>query len=298
MKIRNQMMNEEVGGIPSGGGSVPPSPAPVDEAPDDWASEFEDLASEFDEDPFEGESLPDDSTPAPVVPEDVTPEVAPVPTPAPAPAVVEPVVTPTPAVPPVAPVAAPQPTPAPQPSPAPVVSREDSIKGLTKLFEIQNEDDVELLRTEPEKVLPRLLAQVFYDAHETALRNMEARLPTQLTSHYSRTVAAREAEEAFYTQWPQLKGHAQTVTEVAKSYRAANPTASREQCIAEIGALAALRAKVPLEVVPPQTAPAAEQSLQPTHYRPAVTSNAAPSNVRPVSVFEELADEFLRDDQE
>lgn len=285
-KVKLNQLNEEAeAGSPAGGA------LPVEESLDTDAEVFEALAEEFlsEEDEPVVVETPAEVPPVAEVP---PPPVVTPPAAATTPAVSEPAKPDASAVPPVA-----SPTPEPQTIVQP--RREDVVSQLASSMAITNEDDIELLRTEPEKVIPKLMANLFYDMHATVMRQVSETLPNMLQDVQTRVASVREAEDAFYGQWPLLKDHADTVLSIGKIYRQMNPNADKATAIREIGAMAMVQAKIPFDVT---TGKAIETATQPSAasqaFRPVVTSGVTPAPSAPTDEWSGLVEEFLREDLE
>jgi hypothetical protein len=109
----------------------------------------------------------------------------------------------------------------------------------------------EALDTNPSAVLPRLAAQLHMQVMSAALTQVYNMFPTLLNEHQGKISAAQEAEDAFYSQYPQLKEHRTTVDRIATVYRQANPQErDREKIMSEIAAMAMVQARVPLPGAP------------------------------------------------
>lgn len=285
-----QLMDEAESGSPAGGAVVETNPV-VDEPLDADAELFESLADEFEEEDGNG-----DGETAPVV---ETPPVAEVtPPPVEVPAVVAPVaVIPEPAKPDAS-------APTTVESPAPVAqtyvqpNRDEVVAELSTHMAITNEDDIELLRTEPEKAIPKIMAGMFFDIHATVMRQVSDSLPNMLQSIQSRVVETREAEDAFFSSWPLLKDHQAAVLSIGRVYRQANPNADKETAIREIGAMAMVQAKIPFDFATGKAIAPAATPPTPA-FRPVVTSGvtSSPSSA-PADTWSQLVEEFSREDLE
>lgn len=284
-------MNTEVTPTPE---TPAPTSAPSEPAADDdfdavGGSElFTELADDVEE-VSAGESAPvskPDTAPTPP-PEPV--KAAPVEAPAaptPPPAAVAPVATPTP--------------------PTPMTEEElkakfekDRAAVMAKLIEryAVPEDLTPILIAEPEKALPRLLAQLHMTVAEETVRNLRAMLP-QAVRHVNTVESAQTAAaNQFFEEWPELKDerYGPTVARVLAGYRQANPQASREEVIREggVASMIALRLPLPERVMTRDTAhkpePAKSATFTPA---PAGAVRGAPSK-GPDNVFAILAQEDL-----
>ncbi len=290
--INRMLMNEaEFDG--AAGGSAVASTSSESESLSPDAQVFEALADEFDNEDLESpEPAPTESKP--VVP--ATPVAQPATPVAPT--------TPTPAATPTPPVSAvqevPQQTPVVQ-SPTQSVpqapSRDQAVASIAQQLAITNEDDIIALRTEPEKVIPKLLANLFYDIHATLSRQWQESLPNALQEVSTKAKADLESENSFFGRWPGLADHKQLVVDTAKLYRKMNPQADVQTAIAEIGALAMLKAKIPFDTVTGKPiTPAAQPTNQ--HFKPVGTgSSGVNTNLAADNPWETLAAEFENEDR-
>jgi hypothetical protein len=114
---------------------------------------------------------------------------------------------------------------------------------LTELYKL-SEEDAEKVQTEPELVLPKLLANMHLNLQRTLLEGMQQVLP-QVMGQTS-AVQAREAEakKVFYGEWPELAQHHAKVVEIGKMYRQLNPKATPDEAIQAIGLMAMQTLKI------------------------------------------------------
>lgn len=297
------------------------TPAPVVETPavettnvgDDGSNVFVDTANED-----LGMSNSDDEGVLPVqTPKGVKP-TEPAPTPAsvaePAPVAVAqstPVATPTPT--PTPATSTPTPAPAATTPPAETVStetneqmqariareRQQVMDNLTQQYAVPEESHAELL-TEPEKVLPKLMAKMHMQVMDHLAQYVQAQLPRFLETHSRAKSAAQEASTAFFKEWPELNDprYHQVVGRSLVAYRTANKDATPEQVIKEGGlqALIAARLPIPQRVLAQHNATAPNETT-PTAFAPAVaTSTSRPPAKPSTNVFTVLAEEALEED--
>jgi len=173
--------------------------------------------------------------------------------------------------------------------------RDTAIDKLATEYFALDEETVETLRIEPEKALPKLAAQVYFDAVTQAVTAVYQQLPAAIDAHMGTRQVSSESEVAFFDEWPALKGADQgAIVRIGQAYRQANPQASAEDFIRDVGASAHVALGLPLE---PEVAevetPAAEES-QP--FRPAGTSRPAAPASKPANAFTQLDEELFADD--
>lgn len=236
----------------------------------------------------------------------------PVQTPVAQPVVVPPVAQPQPVA---APVQAPPPTPEPvqqppaavpeEPLPDPKVwleKKKELAEQISKGYQLSPEDEENWV-SEPNKVLPKIAAQLYVDVYEAVTvmvtRNLAQQLPSLMQGQMSQQRNAEEGIKAFVEEWPGLNKpeYAEVLTRVAQNYPRLNPKATRDQAVKEIGTMVAGLLGVPPETlrkgynpVQPPAAPVPVQ--QPS--RPFVPAGvggpaAAPSAPGPSNIFTELA---------
>lgn len=189
--------------------------------------------------------------------------------------------------------------------------RVDWVNSVAQTYEAGlDEDTANQLRADPEKVLPRLLAQAHVNAVEQAVLLMTQALPEQVSRISNMQRAAQAAEKQFFQAWPELQDPklAETVKASVAVYRQANPKASLQETIQQAGYMAMMKAKLPLpnlaqrfggaadvaETVVrrgPETTAKSIPGLQPAQQSvPQQTSR--PSNAEP-NFFESWAEDFI-----
>lgn len=225
--------------------------------------------------------------------------------------------TPPPAVEPApaAPVVEPPPTPVAQSTPpapaAPQLTAEETaaaqqqavtkaLEELAAKYQITDDQLPEIL-VNPEKVLPKLLAQAHMNAVRDTLQLVQQSMPQmfeQVTTHKANT---QKSVDAFYSEWPELNKpeYQQQIAASVVAYRKANPQATAEQVIKAGGALACISLGLPVPdrftgATTPALGAAAPVSVprQPAAPAGAVT----PSAPRSENQFTQLAEEFLSDE--
>lgn len=173
---------------------------------------------------------------------------------------------------------------------------------LEKEFQL-SDDEIELLRDDPNQVLPKMMSKMFMRTFESLISGVQSQLPQQIAQIVNLQQRSAEGTQAFYTVWPQLRGKEKVVDRIADVYAANNPGVSREQAIMEIGAQAWIANKMSLaelqahidKISPP---PAPQPVPVSQHRAPATPGKAASTRVAPAarSEFEILAEEFLDED--
>lgn len=197
---------------------------------------------------------------------------------------------------PVAPAPAPAaPTPQAAPAAAPQTPeqihqayqehRQQSIQRLAEQTFQLDEATVEALQTEPQRVIPFLMAQATMAAMEATTVAFSNMLPDAILRVTKQQRDYEQAEADFYTAWPMLKKpefEAQ-LANAGALYRQLNPRASKEEFIKAVGG--AVAASLGLSATPPAPQPMAPAAPRPAPHSPIVASAprspggpAAPSN--------------------
>lgn len=237
---------------------------------------------------------------------------------APAPVGAQPTVITAPAAAPVqddkskspAPAAAPAATPQPGAAPAPAAAapatgpaseadplkayqtwRDKSKSTLAETSFKLSEEDAQALQDEPEKVLPRLAAEVYMTTLENVTVAVQQAIPAMIENVLTFRTEVQKKTDEFFGAWPNLKDHHAKAMEIGKQWRALNPTASVEDFIKNVGPLAHQMLGVPLHTV--QAAPPAPKvtSLPPHVPLAGGATTRVPANKGNGSgnIFEELA---------
>jgi hypothetical protein len=289
---------EETGGEGSAGGSdtsfvseAPAAPEPANDSTEsdvNWVGLAEELTKD---DTVEGEDIVEESAP----------EAAPAPTPAPAtPAV--PAETPavTPATPePAKPAQAPVQAAPEQPAASPEqyqTWRATRVSELEKTYSI-NEDDAAALLTEPEVVLPRLMANAHMVVLENAMQAVQAMMPVMMQQIQSHTEMNTRAKSLFTSVNPDLADpqYESAIMQLGQVYRNVNRTAPPEEAARAIGAL--VRSALGIAQAPaPAAAQAAPQVAAPIPFTPARGSGGGMLQRGSDNLYTQLADEFLSED--
>lgn len=231
------------------GSELPGAPElPTEESVDKWSDFLQE--EDFGDEP-EPEVTPEPETSEPESP---PPEIPP---PEPAPAV-------------------PEVPPAPEQPPAPALTPEQ-IAEMEKKFDEQliahfaiNDDDTLALQTEPEKVLPRMAAKLYKDTIATVMQQIHSQIPAMLQNYAQASTREMQAQQEFFTAWPELKEHSQQVLQMGVMYRQVNPKASPQEAVQRIGemTMAALGLKRAAVSEPPALS-------QPPSFRPAGAGRVA-----------------------
>ena len=269
----------------------PADPADISSDPADDSVQWGALANEID---AEDEGLDTESEPEVTAEQTAEAPASPIPAAPPVPVPTAPA-DPVPAVTPVPAAAPAQPTPSEVPSPEVYTAwRDKRISELSGLYAL-NESDAQALLTEPEVVLPKLVAKAHMEVLEASMRAMQAMMPVmmqQVTQHTERNTQAK----GLFTQInPDLADPAYepAILELGSYYRSKNQQASPEEASRAIGAL--VRAAFGLTRQE-------QAAVTPSPAQPAVTpfvparGGGGMARPAPSNVFEQLAQEFDSED--
>lgn len=171
---------------------------------------------------------------------------------------------------------APQPTEAPaQQGPSPEVwesMRRQAFENLQRAYTF-SEEDASALQVEPEKVLPKLAANLHVRLYEDLMNRMAQEAPAIIERVISQKDGVRQAEDAFFSKWETLRPHADKVRQVATMWRQMYPNATMEEAIDGVGQaamslLGLQAAPVPPAAPTPPPAPARPAARGPVRQAP------------------------------
>lgn len=159
------------------------------------------------------------------------------------------------------------------------------------------------LLTEPEKALPKILANAYMDMYDSLLGGVGQTLPSQVQQVMQAQRKAQEYETQFFTEWPQLQEayndneKQQVIQRAVHSYRQMNPKAPVEQAIKEAGAMAMVALRIPLTEQgagktssPPQT-----KGFSPASPGGGAERSSPPPAPKQLNEYEQLAQELIDD---
>lgn len=176
--------------------------------------------------------------------------------------------------------------------------RKQAREELTKHFAL-DEKDVERFQDNPGEVLPELAADLYLQVYENVVNGIVAALPRMIEGVQNQQRAVASAEDQFYGKWKQLntaEGKAQ-VKRLGNFYRQANPNATLEEFIQDVGLQASIALKLPIEgyAGTEETPPAAP--VTPPSAPPASASRPAAGVATPSNPFTALAEEFEEEER-
>jgi len=98
-----------------------------------------------------------------------------------------------------------------------------------------SDEDAAALQVEPEKVLPKLAANLHSQIYGEVLQRIAQEGPALIAQTVRAQEATHRAEEAFYSRWGNLRQHDAEVKRVAVMWRQMYPNATLEEAIEGIG---------------------------------------------------------------
>lgn len=311
MKMKKILM-QEAGEAPDGGGQAPVETTEVEtpqEGSFDW-QEFSKDAPETSEEVVEEKEVAPASEPAPA------PVAKPVEQPAPTPAAQSVAnVQPQPIQPQ---TVAPTPPAEPTPQPAPVVQqpqapvetaeqleakRTQYLESLTERYALSEEESTTVM-VEPEKVLPKMAAQIHANIAQDVINTIFGYMPQYMTQYMAQQQQSAAIQERFFGEWPALREAAkdpavsEKIVQHVAAWKRVNPQADLDSTIREAGIYTMLSLRMPLPPEMLQSAVQQQQPVTPT-FVPAAPGSATTSGVprpQPTNPYEILANDFLQDD--
>lgn len=172
--------------------------------------------------------------------------------------------------------------------------RSKLVEEMTKAYSLDDQAAAALV-TEPEKVLPRMLAELHMTVYEQAVQTVANMIPQMFAAQQNAVKVTEQNRNAFYEKWPMLKEHEGDVLRVATQYRQMNPGATLEQAIQDVGAHVIIQKRIPVPglTITNETATPAKAN-QP--FRPAATGGSTtPPPKQDTGKFANLINEFEED---
>lgn len=182
-------------------------------------------------------------------------------------------------------------------------ARNEYIDSIAEKFAITDEE-ADQLRTEPEKVLPRLLAKTHTQALEQAVAIMRQNLPQLVGSQLTQQSTAKEVEGKFFGKYPELKSKKamRTAEKMAKAYRSANPDADLDEVMDNVAFMTWKKLGLPMDKLSERMNGTQSEEINRSSqerrskesFRPASPGKTGAENRRPASgeaesEFEEIA---------
>ena len=181
---------------------------------------------------------------------------------------------------------------APQPTPQQLAAQRtaDLVK-LEDLYKLSEEESAAMF-TEPEKVLPKLLAKMHQQATQSVLDSMQTAVPQIVQRTESATRVETEARQAFFSVNSDLAKpeYEAAVLQVGAMFRQVNPNAPREVAVQKIGELARVALNLPPKAAVAVAEPAAAQTSKP--FTPSRGGTGGRGAAGPKGTWEQLNAEF------
>lgn len=164
-----------------------------------------------------------------------------------------------------------------------------------------SQEQIDEYEENPAALIPKLMSRVYMDSISAAFNQVTNYLPRMVGMVIDQRDSMNKAEKAFFDKWPDLLNDRDTVLRLGMAYRQANPEASMDDFINEVGA----QTMVALRKTPANTngnGTQAQPSAKPASsgaFKPAVETPAAPpARKKETNVFEQLAEDFAAFDEE
>ena len=160
-----------------------------------------------------------------------------------------------------------------------------------------SDEDANMLISEPEKVFPKLAAQLHANVLEAAVQGIVAQMGSVVENILQTRETQQKSTDTFFTRWPKLQDHSEQVQRVAAIYRQMNPQATPETAMEEIGLQAMMLLHIPLEETVVADVPVAQNPPMPPAGPGISTASSAPAATES-NAFTNLAEEFLQEDSQ
>lgn len=108
---------------------------------------------------------------------------------------------------------------------------------LTESYQLSQEQ-AELVMSDPGRVIPAMAADIHMRVTDNLMQLVRQAMPDLVAQQIRQNSSMEENTNLFFTEWPELKGKEATVMQIGSVWRQQNPTASREDFIKHVGALA------------------------------------------------------------
>jgi hypothetical protein len=171
--------------------------------------------------------------------------------------------------------------------------------------QLSSEETRDLLLTEPEKALPKVLANAYMDMYDSLMGGVGQALPTQVQQVMQQTTKAQQYESQFFEKWPKLKEaysakaeDQQVIQRAILSYRQMNPEVPVQQAIEEAGAMAMVALRIPVDgtETPSASAPA-DKGFAPASPGGGAEISTPPPAPKKLNEYEQLAQELIDDEE-
>lgn len=154
------------------------------------------------------------------------------------------------------------------------------------------EEDVAQLNENPAAYIPKAMARVYLDTISASFQQFVNYLPRMVHQVLEARDIHAKSETDFFSAWPDLPKDEATkkaILRIGGAYRQANPTATAEEWINEVGAQAMVALRIqPKQPVVAAIDPVTQQPFKPASGTPAFT----PPQRTPANPFDAMAQEF------
>jgi len=176
--------------------------------------------------------------------------------------------------------------------------RTEAIQKLTEHYAF-SEEQAELVRTEPEKLIPQLAAQLMVDMQQNMGQMLTQYLPQMMQQVNDSTKAEQDAKTGFYGEWPELDKpeYTDVLNSISSTHRSLNPDMGTDQFSREVAAMAFIRLQIPFDPATGKALSATTEAVSETVVTPSrmpAGSTAAPTSVpKQMNEFELLSQELI-----
>lgn len=152
------------------------------------------------------------------------------------------------------------------------------------------QEQIDEFEENPAAFIPKAMSRVYMDSISAAFNQFTNYLPRMVGMVLEQRESMNAAEKAFFDKWPDLLNHRDAVLRLGQAYRSANPSASMDDFINEVGA----QTMVALRLNPANGNGAMQQQqTKPKPFKPAVeTPSSGGPKKREGNVFEQLSQDF------
>lgn len=184
--------------------------------------------------------------------------------------------------------------------------RADALRQIEEHYaqQLGGDETRDQLLTEPEKALPKILANAYMDMYDSLMGGVGQALPNHVETIMTAQRQAQQYEQQFFTQWPALKEaysdseKQQVIQRAISTYRQMNPQAPVKQAIEEAGAMAMVALRLPVDGSSASTAAAPKETgFAPASPGGGAEVSAPPPAPKKLNEYEQLAQELIDDDE-
>lgn len=139
--------------------------------------------------------------------------------------------------------------------------RTAAVDELVNKYQMTEEDRDEFVLN-PEKVIPRLAANLYVDVFESVLGAVNQMLPDRVANIQGVSLQAEQYTNDFYDAWPALKTAEgqKEVLRVGKLYRGLNMEATPQEFIRDVGTQVSVQMRIPIPGITEAEPPASEET--------------------------------------